>query len=188
MPDKFQIAAALRDIALLLRFHGQNRFRAMAYEAAADAVETLREDLGDLIRERRLTAIAGIGPALAATIVELHETGGSRLRDRLREGVPRGVAELAELGGLGAKKILALHRQLGIEDVDGLRNACEAGVVRAVEGFGAKTEQRILEAIRRHAAREPGHLLFEAIDIGERLVEYLRQTPAVVDVAVAGSV
>jgi DNA polymerase (family 10) len=130
MLDRFEIATLLREIAVLLRFRGENRFRVRAYEAAADAVEVLREDLRTLILDRRLTAAPGIGPALAAIVAELHETGRSRLLDRLREGVPRGVAELTELEGLGAKKILALHRKLGIETGEDLRKACEARVVR----------------------------------------------------------
>jgi len=159
MTDKLEVARALREIALLLRVHGADRFRILAYQRGADALEVLREDLADVVRGRRLTALPGIGAALAGTIVELCETGKSGLLERLRRGVPQGIGELLEVAALGPKKVLALHAALGIETVEDLRAACEAGRVRTVTGFGVKTERTILESIRRRSAEGPdGHL------------------------------
>jgi len=185
--DQHGVAAALREMALLLRFHGEDFFRSRAYEVAADAVDTLREDLGKMIAERRLTDVPGIGNALAATIAELHERGESRYWNELRRGVPRGFRELLEVSGLGPKKIMALHQKLAIDDVEDLERACELRQVRDVSGFGEKTERRILETIRRRQPRQQGHLLIEALDVGADVVRHLSGAAAVAAANVAGS-
>ena len=185
--DRHGIAEALREIALLLRFHGEDHFRARAYEVAADAVDTLREDLDALVRERRLTEIEGVGKALAATIAELHESGESGLRDKLRQGVPHGFRDLVALSGLGPKKIMALYEKLAVDDVEDLQRACEQGQVRRVAGFGEKTEKRILESIRRGRKRDHGHLLHEALEVAADVMRHLEQAPGVREVRLAGS-
>ena len=77
MIDKFAVARALREIGLFLELKGENKFRARAYETGARAVDELREELGTLVDEQRLTEVSGIGPALAATIAEIWSTGRS---------------------------------------------------------------------------------------------------------------
>jgi DNA polymerase (family X) len=187
--DKLELARALREIALLLRVHGADRFRTLAYQRGADALEMVRGDLAEMVRGRRLTQIAGIGSGLAGTIAELYETGQSGLLERLRRGVPSGIGELLEIPALGPKKIMALHAALGIDDVEDLRGACESGRVREVPGFGAKTERAILEGIARRPAKEPpGALLYRALGIADQLVEHMRRAPGVGAVDVAGSV
>ena len=188
MKDKLEVARALREIALLLRVHGADRFRIFAYQRGADALEVLREDLTDVVRNRRLTALPGIGAALAGTIAELCETGTSGLLERLRRGVPTGIGELLEVPALGPKKILTLHAALRIDDVDDLRAACESGRVRKVAGFGVKTEKAILEGIAKLTSKDPGgHLLYRALAVADQLVDHLRQAPGVTTVDVAGS-
>jgi len=95
--DKFAIARSLREIGILLKLKGENPFRARAYELGAAAVEELREELGSLIAERRLTELAGIGPALAATIVERTVRGAARGRGA---GVRAGAFQAYRLGAV----------------------------------------------------------------------------------------
>ncbi|HEX9103722.1 MAG TPA: DNA polymerase/3'-5' exonuclease PolX, partial [Polyangia bacterium] len=91
MIDKLAVARALREIGLYLELKGDNRYRARAYETGARAVEELREELGTLVDEERLTSVPGIGPALAATIAEIWSTGRSQQLERLRQELPPGV-------------------------------------------------------------------------------------------------
>ena len=188
MKDKLELARALREIALLLRVHGADRYRMLAYQRGAEALETVR-DLGEIVRGRQLTAIPGIGAALAGTIAELYETGKSGLLERLRQGVPSGIAQLLEVPALGPKKIMALHAAIGINDVEDLRAACESGRVRGVPGFGAKTERAILENVARIAAEDPGGIvLHRALAIADQLTQHMREAPRLCAVDVAGSV
>src|SRR5918999_6019469 len=107
MNDRFHIAAALREIGRLLELKGENPFKARAYERVARALEQLQGDLDALVRERRLTAIPGVGSALAAVIEEIHRTGRSALLEQLRQELPPGALELSAIPGLTLKKIIA---------------------------------------------------------------------------------
>ncbi|MFM7149833.1 MAG: DNA polymerase/3'-5' exonuclease PolX, partial [Gemmataceae bacterium] len=59
--DKEQVAASLAEIATLLELQGENAFRSNAYHNGARAIQQLEEDLGELVREGRLSSIPGIG-------------------------------------------------------------------------------------------------------------------------------
>jgi DNA polymerase (family 10) len=185
MLDKLEVARALREIGLYLNLKGDNKFRARAYETGARALEELRVDLGQLIDEQRLTGVPGIGPALAATIAELWSTGRSAQLERLRAEIPRGALELAEV--LSFARIQKLTAALGIANVAELKEACSAGRLREVKGFGAKTEQSILKAIEKWENREQRVLLVDALEIAEPLRAYLAAHPAVHAVELAGS-
>jgi DNA polymerase (family 10) len=188
MMDKLEIARALREIGLLLTVKGENPFRAKAYETGADAVEELSEDIGVLIREKRLTEFRGIGAALASQIAELYEKGTSPQLEKLRGELPPGVLELSQVPGLGLKKIQALHEALGIGSVAELKQACLTGKVRKVKGFGAKTEGSILEAIHKYETQDERVRLVEALEIAEPLLEHMRSSDAIESADLAGSI
>ncbi len=187
MPGKTEIAAALREIGALLELDGENPFKVRAYENGARALEALQEELAAVIAEGRLEEIPGIGKALAEKIAELHRSGRLPLLERLRAAHPPSVLELLELPDLGPKKLVALQKALGIASVADLEAACAAGRVRELKGFGEKSEQKILSAIRRRRERPHRFLLSEATAIGERIVAHLRSSPATIECEVAGS-
>ena len=147
LKDKFAIAAALQEIGALLELKGGQYFKARAYKTGARAVAELTEDIGKLIKENRLTFVKGIGYALAKQIQSLYATGEAPMLNELRAQLPAGIIELSRVPGLSVQKVERLHEGLGISSVDELKAACEAGKVRKVKGFGAKTEQKILDAM-----------------------------------------
>jgi DNA polymerase (family X) len=178
MLDKAAVARALREIGMLLEVKGENPFKVRAYETGARALEDAEDDLPTLVASGRLRELRGIGDALAKKIADLHATGRTDLLDRLRAELPKGILELVQVPDLGPKKIAALHEALGIASLAELEAACRAGKVRAVRGFGEKTEARILEALARLATRPPSRvLLVDALDAAERIVRHLRGAP-----------
>lgn len=187
MIDKFAVARALREIGLLLELKGENKFRARAYDTGARAVEELREELGTLVDEQRLTSVAGIGPALAATIAEVWSTGRSEQLEKLRKEVPKGALELSQVPGLSLKKIQQLSTGLGIDSVARLKQACETGELAQLKGYGEKTAQKILEGIDRWERRDSRVRLIDAIEDVEPLTAYLASHPAAQKVELAGS-
>jgi DNA polymerase (family 10) len=187
MPGKEEIARALREIGALLELDGENPFKVRAYENGARALEALQEELSTVIAERRLEELPGIGKALAEKIALLHAGGPLPLLEQLRANHPPAVLELLELPDLGPKKLLALQKALGIQGIADLEAACAAGRVRELKGFGEKSEQKILDAIRRRRERPRRFLLSEAASIGERIVHHLRGSPAAIQCELAGS-
>src|SRR5687768_5255962 len=104
MPDRFAIANDLREIAALLALKGENRYRARAYEKGAEALEALGESLDQLVGERKLTSIPGVGSGLAAVIAEIHKTGRSEILESLRSESPAGAVELSKVPGLTPRR------------------------------------------------------------------------------------
>src|SRR5437870_8659297 len=178
--DKFAIAAALQETATRLALKGGEYFKARAFKIGARAVAELTEDIGKLIEENRLTLVKGIGHTLAKQIAELYATGESSFLNKLRAELPMGIMELAKVPGLNVKKAERLQGALGISSIDELKAACEAGKVRHVKGFGAKTEQKILDAVTSHAQTEQRIHIHQALRAGEQLLEYLEAAPGFV--------
>lgn len=54
---------------------------------------------------------------------------------------------LLKLPGLGGKKIAKLYKELGVHDVESLKEACEQQKVQGLAGFGKKSEEKILQAL-----------------------------------------
>ncbi|HSN91884.1 MAG TPA: DNA polymerase/3'-5' exonuclease PolX [Anaeromyxobacteraceae bacterium] len=189
MLDKFAIARALREIGMLLELEGENPFKVRAYERGARAVEELSEDLGTLVRENRLVEVPGIGDAISKKVASLVGTGRSGLLDQLRAKHPPGVLELLQVPELGPKKVAALREALAVSSVDELEAACRAGRVRELKGFGARTEQKILDGIARLRSRASSRrtLLAEAVEVGERILAHLDGSPACLRRDLAGS-
>ena len=187
LKDKFAIAAALQEIGALLELKGGQYFKARAYKAGARAVSELSEDVGKLIKQNRLTLVKGIGYALAKQIEQLYETGGSSMLNELRAQLPAGIIELSRIPGLSIQKVEKLQQELGIKSVEDLRAACEAGKLRDIKGFTAKTEQKILDAIAGHEKREQFIHIHHAWRISERIIEYLETARGLTKAEAAGA-
>ena len=185
--DKAQVAEILTNIATLLELKGENPFKARAYLNAARALEALTEPLDKIAAENRLGEIKGIGESIQKKITELLETGKLGYYEELKAATPPGLVLMLEIPGLGPKKIKALHDELGIETVEQLEAACQAGEVAALKGFGEKTQTNIIEGIHRRRAYAAKHLISDALPIAEELLEALRSHPAVVRCSAAGS-
>src|SRR5438093_957582 len=143
---KDQIAAALLEVGTLLELRGENRFKVNAYLNGARAIEQMDEDLATLCQEGRLGEVRCVGSTLCEVITTLVTTGSHPLLDQLRAETPAGLMQMLRLPGVGPKKVKALHDG-GISDLEALRTACQAGEVAKLKGFGAKTQQKILEGI-----------------------------------------
>jgi DNA polymerase (family 10) len=185
--DKQQVAEILQDISVLLELKGENPFKARAYANAARALLALEEPLEKVVAEQRLGSIKGIGEALQEKITLLVTTGQLPYYEELKASIPPGLRELMTIPGLGPKKIKALYEKLGVDDVAKLEAACQAGKVATLDGFGEKTQAKILEGIafrRQYASR---HRLDVALAAAEPILEALRQHPEVIRCSTAGS-
>jgi len=97
------------------------------------------------------------------------------------------MVSMLEIPGLGGKKIKALHDKLGIESIDELRAACEEGKVSDLQGFGAKSQEKILSGIKNREAYNKRHLWWDARAIAEPILEGLCKLDGVEQASHAGS-
>ncbi len=185
--DKDKVAEILVEIGVLLELKGENPFKTRAYVNGARTIESLSEPLAKLVAEKRLGEIKGIGAALEQKITELVETGKLKYYDELKASIPPGLIAMLEISGLGPKKIQALNKKLGIDSIEKLEAACQAGKVAELDGFGEKTQANILEGIELKRTYASKHRLADALAAAEPLLEKLRAQPAVIRCSTAGS-
>jgi len=189
--DKFAIVAALQEIAVLLELKGgKDRFKARAYQTGARVIAGLSEDVGQVVLENRLTSIRGIGDGLASQIEQLYLTAESSVLLGLKQEFPKGIIELSALPGLSVSKIKTLHDALGIASIADLKAAAEAGKIKTLKGFGAKTEATLLETIasqRQRGKHDERLHLHRAMETATDVVNYLQTARATTEVSFAGS-
>src|SRR5512144_807497 len=139
------IAAVFDEIADLLEIESANPFRVRAYRNAARTLRDLNKDVVAMIAQGEdVTELPGIGEDLASKIKEIVETGTAAMLEEHRKKVPATLTSLLKVPGLGPRRVQTLYHKLGVRTLDDLRNAAREGRVRALQGFGAKTEQHIL--------------------------------------------
>jgi DNA polymerase (family 10) len=185
--DKDQVAEILVEIGILLELKGENPFKTRAYANAARTLEGLQEPLTKLIEEKRLGDIKGIGDALQQKITELATTGKLKYYEDLKASVPPGLLAMLHIPGVGPKKVKAMHDKLGVKSIEELEQACKDGKVAVLDGFGEKTQAKILEGIAHNRTYASKHHLSKAIMMADPILDSLRGHPDVTRCSTAGS-
>ena len=185
--DKEGVVEALEEIAVLLELKGENPFKTRAYVNAGRTLERWEGDLKQTAEEGRLGEIKGFGDALQQKVGELVTTGRLPYLEDLRASVPAGLLEMLDLPGLGPKKIKLLNGKLGITTIEALEKACQEGQVSELSGFGAKTQQKILDGIDFRRRYSSHHRVDRALSLAEPILDELRAHPDVIRCSLAGS-
>lgn len=140
------IAEIIELTGKLLDLHDKDEMRSKTYLGSIYNLERLELELADL-PESELLKIRGIGKLMAKNILEIVETGNLTELTDLISITPEGVLELFKVKGLGVKKIKLLWKELGIDNLNELKIACENGLIAKTKGFGEKTQISILESL-----------------------------------------
>ncbi|HXA80122.1 MAG TPA: DNA polymerase/3'-5' exonuclease PolX [Opitutaceae bacterium] len=186
--NKNDIADVLNEIGTLLELKGENPFKVRAYQSGARVLEGIEDaELATLINEKRLESVKGLGEALAQKISELHTTGRLKFYEQLKASIAPGLVEMLQIPGLGAKKVRALHEKLGLDSIAALAAACADGRVAELDGFGEKSQEKILTGIKNREAYGKRHWWWEAWIMAEPILAGLRALPQVVRAESAGS-
>jgi len=160
-----QVASVLHQVGVLLELQGANPFRIRSYANGSRMLGSLTADLGELVASGELIEVKGIGKGLAGGISQAVEQGvWPEDWVALHEGTPAGLIEMLGIPNLGPKRIKQLHEELGLDDVEALQGAAESGEIAPLDGFGEKSQSKILsgiELLKRFNARR-------RLDIGMR--------------------
>lgn len=184
-----EIAALFDRLADLLEIEDANSFRVRAYRNAARTIANLGQSIAGLVETGKdLSELPGIGEAIAEKIATIVRTGRLPQLEEVEARTPGTLADLMKIDGLGPKRVKALYRQLNIRSFEDLARAARSGKIRGLDGFGAKTEAMILQHIEHRRSAVQRMRLAEAEDIAGGLVDYLRKSPGVKDISVAGSI
>ncbi len=187
--ENIEIAAVLTEMADLLEIQGEtNPFRIRAYRNAVFTVQESPDPIRKIVASGGdLTDLPAIGKDMASHITELVMTGRLTPLEEIAKEVPRSLVQLTRLPGVGPKKARKLWKELGITTVEALAGAARAGEIAAIEGFGEKSQEKILEAIERFQKRQGRFRLSSADDLIRPLIEYMLEDERVERLEVAGS-
>ena len=163
------ITRILEDIAMLLEIKGENPFKTRAYYNAAKTLSGIT-NLEELIQEKRLREIKGIGEALSQKIEEYSNTGSMVYYEELTRKVPESLLELMQIPNLGPKKIKVLYDELGISNIGELEYACKENRLIRLAGFGEKTQEKVLKGIE-FFKRHKGEFLFGDIYLEAEMIK-----------------
>lgn len=182
------VAEFLSRIALLLDLKGENPFKVKSYRNAAMSVESLEDEVSDLVEQGTITKVKGIGRGIAESLAEYMDRGSCTLLEELEAEVPEGLLDMVSLRGLGPAKVKVIHEKLGITTLGELEYACQENRLHELKGFGEKTQEKILKEIqftKQHAGLFHLHYASFALEEAEL---FLKEMDDVIEVATSGQV
>ncbi len=183
-----QISTALHQMAVLLELSGANMFRTRSYQNASRLIGSLSQDLGELVASGDIYELKGIGKGLGSAISQAVGEGvwpGDWIE--LHENTPQGLIEMLGIPGVGPKKIKMLHDELGVMSVADLQEVCVKNEVAPMKGFGAKSQQKILDGIDLLARFSARRRLDIGLRYGQTFLSMIKQLPGVERAELAGS-
>ncbi len=183
-----QVADIFYEIADLVAIKGEVIYRVLAYRKAADSIANLDRPIAELWEAGQLKEIPGVGSAIAEKIDELFTNGRMTFYDKLAAQVPPSLVEVLHIPDVGPKKTQIMWQKLGLTTVAEVKAAAEAGRLRSLPGFGAKSEAKILAGIEALARRVTDRVhMGIAYPAARDLVAALERLPQVQRVTFAGS-
>jgi len=186
--QNMDVADIFNKYANLLEIEDANPFRVRSYRNAARVVSGLPRNLTDMVKKKEdLTKLSGIGKDLAKKIEEIVETGELAALKKMERNRSAGLHDVLKVSSLGPKRVKTLNRELGVSDLATLKKAAKMGKIRTIKGFGPKTEQRILDDVKRKGRQQVRIRWLEAEQRATALVDYLKRTQGIIEITPAGS-
>jgi len=177
------IARALETIVTLMEIKGEDHYRVLAYQRAAESVAAAGSPVADM---KDIKDLPHVGGTTAEVIGTLAENQTPTILAELLEEIPAGLVEITQIPNVGPRTAGRLWHELDITSVEELAATDEARI-SGLKGFGKKSAERMIQAAKKYDSEERRMLLDEATALGESLLDFVRSHPATERVEVAGS-
>ena len=105
-------------------------------------------DIGEMVRDRAIAGVPGLGKTLVARVTELVTTGHLTIYEDLLAKVPPGLRQMLRIPGLGPKRMRQISQALNISTLAELQAPRRTRRVASLPGFGAKSQENILKGIQ----------------------------------------
>jgi len=170
-----QIADHFSMLSKLMDIHGENSFKSKSYSIAAFNIEKLPAEASSMDMAT-LASMKGIGDSTSKKIAELLATGRLKVLDEMIANTPPGILDMLHIKGLGPKKIAVIWNELGIESLGELEYACNENRLVTLKGFGAKTQESVLQNIVYFKQNIGFYLWAEAEQYANALLASMQQS------------
>jgi len=173
--NNYEIADQFSLLSKLMDIHGENSFKTKSYSNAAFNIERLPAEIATM-DDVELFNVRGIGEATGKKIRVLLATGKLPQLEELIANTPPGIIDMLQIKGLGPKKIAVIWNELGIESLGELEYACQENRLVTLKGFGAKTQESVLQNIVYFKQNLGFHLWAEVEVFGNSMVARLQKS------------
>jgi len=186
--DNKAISGLLYETADLLEIDNQDPFRIRSYRRAAEAVESLDQQVSQLITEpKKLLEVPGIGKGMLANLQDLLQQGQIGIHTELIQKYRPSMLELLKIQGLGPKTIALIWSAYQVADLEGVEKLAREGKIRTLPRMGEKHEQKLLKAIEDYR-RIAGRFLLDTAEIqAQKLIAHLSTFVGIDKITPAGS-
>ncbi len=187
-----EIAEIFSNMAVFIQMKNEKNsfFRSRALRTAADSIEKFPFDLSDpgwYKDLKKLEEIEGIGRSTAGYINEYAITGKIQDYENMKSESPIELEELLKIQGVGPKTIIKLYNELGVTDLKTLKDAATSDKISKLEGFGEKSQEKILESIEFAITNKDRINIADAEDIASVLLKYLKLDSNIRNIEAVGS-
>ncbi len=165
---KQQFISQLSEVAEFMRILGENEFKIRAFDKAAQTLETEKTPLKDIAEGK--IKIAGIGEGIKGAISEFLKDGKIKSHEEYSKKIPQAVFELMKVPGLGPKKAMQIHEELGVTSVGELEYCCRANRLVTLKGFSEATQSKVLASIEEMKKRKGKIRLDDALVLNELIL------------------
>lgn len=169
------IAEILSTTGKLMDLHDVDPQRAKAYVDCVFTLERLDEQIAGM-NPGKIAQIRGYGRIIQPAILEILQTGTLQELSHLMEITPKGIFDIMQVKGLGVKKVKTLWKEVGIDNLNALKKACEEDVIAGIKGFGAKTQESILSSIAFLESLKGKMRLDQALVLGQEILDKLKMS------------
>ncbi len=183
------IAVLLYRIADYLELKGEIIFKIRAYRNAASTLEGLTSDIREIMNKGELENLKGIGKAIAKKIEEYIETGHIRYLDDLEDQIHPDLIRMLDIPSLGPKKVMQLHKKLGIWTLDDLKETALNDRIKELDGFGEVSQNNIIKGLETYYQAGGRMLLGEAYGKAMQYIDHLKNncSDQIRNISIAGS-
>lgn len=186
--ENADVAAVFSEMADLLQIKGTDRHRTFAFRRSSRIIESLPEPVEVMLRHHTFEKMPGVGPGTVHRVKQILRTGTCEDLVRLRSDLPPGLREMMKIKGVGATTVRRVYQQLGVSSIGELELAARSGTLLSVPRMGHGTVSNILHGIEAYKVRRGRSSLHVAERAGHGIVDQMRELPAALQVALAGSV
>ncbi len=191
-----EIARLLRQVAAsyTIQNEAKYRFQILAYQKAADSIETASTEIKDLLQDNALDKLDGVGTSIKGHITELFEKGHVEYFDSILEGVSPAVFPLLDIPSFGPKKAYKIVSAFSLDDpktvITDVYNLAKEGKIAPLDSFGDKSQSDIIRAIdeyRLGKTKSSRMILAMAMEISDTMLSYLKKDKNVLEAYTLGS-
>jgi DNA polymerase (family X) len=183
-----QLSRIFKDMSSIYEYlGGDQRFRSLAYQKVARVLYNLPEDISFYIKNNTLDDIPGVGESIAEKIKEYVATGSIKKYEELKDQVPHEILDMTEIKGFGPASLKAMHEKLHLNTREEIISALKDGSISKIKGFGKKKVENMIRGLKLHKTIEDRMLLWNALELGNKIVAGLKQVKEVLNIELAGS-